>query len=107
MPPKAVPPTNDKFFLAIIETMAGISGVKWDTVSEKLGGEKTANAIRKQFIRIKEKVEKEQGPGTGGGDAAGEDYGSAVQPATAKKKRAPAKSSSKEPQEAQDRGRCA
>jgi hypothetical protein len=73
--------SNIKFLLAIIDSLGGISGVKWGDVNEKLGGEKTNSALRKTFLRIKEKVEKEQATGADG-------Y--AVKPAAAKTK-SPAK----------------
>jgi hypothetical protein len=42
MPPKQIvlATTNDKFLLAIIESLGGINGIKWDVIGEKMGGEK-------------------------------------------------------------------
>jgi hypothetical protein len=87
MAPTAAPDsTNLKFLLAIIDSLGGISGVKWGEVNEKMGGEKTNSALRKTFLRIKEKVEKEQAAGAG---AISTD-GHAVKP-TAAKTKSPAK----------------
>jgi hypothetical protein len=83
-PPAAPDSTNLKFLLAIIDSLGGTSGVKWGEVNEKMGGEKTNSALRKTFIRIKEKVEKEQAAGAGSTD------GYAVKP-TAAKMKSPAK----------------
>jgi hypothetical protein len=85
-PTAAADSTNIKFLLAIIDSLGGISGVKWGEINEKMGGEKTNSALRKTFLRIKDKVEKEQAAGAGAGNT----DGYAVKPATAKTK-SPAK----------------
>jgi hypothetical protein len=85
-PPATSDSTNIKFLLAIIDSLGGTSGVKWGEINEKMGGEKTNSALRKTFVRIKEKNDKEQGAGAGAGNT----DGFSVKPAAAKTK-SPAK----------------
>jgi hypothetical protein len=87
--------------LAIIKCTGGTSGIKWEDVATALGGEKTDNAIRQEYQKMKAAAEK---GGAGGADEAGDEDGGAVKPpaAATKKKKAPAKKRKIEDAEVED-----
>ena len=99
MPPKiaaAALSENELFLLAVIKH--NVSGtIKYDKVSTELGGDKSVNALRKKFTRLRDQADaitSGAANGTAGSatdgvtDAAGEEETGPVKPAAAKKKRA-------------------
>ena len=88
---KATSLTETEFFLMSIIKHNVPGSIKYDEVSTELGGDKTINALRKKYIKLREKAdhgggEAATGASEGAAEGVGEDDTDAAKPV--KKQRA-------------------